>query len=289
MNDERPAAALLKSSTIGIVGVGLIGGSIAAALKKRGFNGRIIGIGRNSARLQDAQAAGLIDEFTTDVGTVAAECDIIIFCTPVDRIACGVMTAAAKSLPGTLITDAGSVKGSICRELDEKLPDGVTFIGSHPLAGSEKNGFQHADADLYVDQTCVVTPDIATPPEQLEQLTIFWETLGMIIVTMTAEDHDTALARTSHLPHVVAAALAATLSPENNDLAATGFADTTRIASGDPDLWTTILLANADAVSNSLSEYTQQLDEFQVAITNRDADVLKKLLEVAKRKRDDLD
>jgi len=288
MIDERPAATLLNS-TIGIIGIGLIGGSITAALKKRGFNGRIIGIGRNSARLQDAQTAGLIDEFTTDVGTVAAECGLIIFCTPVDRIAYGVITAAAKSSPGTLITDAGSVKGSICRELDGKLPDGVTFIGSHPLAGSEKNGFEHADADLYVGRTCVVTPDIATPPEQLLRLMRFWETLGMIVVTMTAEGHDTALARTSHLPHVVAAALAATLSPENNDLAATGFADTTRIASGDPDLWTAILLANADAVSNSLSEYTQQLDEFQVAITNRDADVLKKLLEVAKRKRDDLD
>ena len=111
----------------------------------------------------------------------------------------------------------------------------------------------------------------------------------MIVVSMTAEDHDAALARTSHLPHVVAAALAATLSPENDELAATGFADTTRIASGDPELWTAILLANADAVSNSLSEYTQQLDEFRAAIVNRDADVLKNLLEEAKRKRDDLD
>ena len=289
MNDERPAATLLKSSNIGIVGVGLIGGSIAAALKKRGFNGRIIGIGRNSVRLQDAQTAGLVDEFTTDLTDAAAKCDLIIFCTPVDRIAYGVITAAAKSSPGTLITDAGSVKGSICRELDGRLPGGVTFIGSHPLAGSEKNGFEHADADLFVGRTCVVTPDIATPPEQLERLTRFWETLGMIVVSMTAEDHDAALARTSHLPHVVAAALAATLSPENDELAATGFADTTRIASGDPELWTAILLANADAVSNRLSEYTQQLDEFRAAIVNRDADVLKNLLEEAKRKRDDLD
>jgi prephenate dehydrogenase len=288
MNDERPAATLLEK-TIGIVGVGLIGGSIAAALKKRGFGGQIIGIGRSAARLQEAQAAGHIDEFTTDVAEAAANCDLMIFCTPVDRIVDGVITAAAKCSPGTLITDAGSVKGSICRALDEKLPDGVTFIGSHPLAGSEKNGFEHADADLYVGRTCVTTWDIATPQELVERLTLFWESLGLDVVVMTARDHDAALAETSHLPHVVAAALVAALSAANRNLAASGFADTTRIASGDPDLWTAILLANAEAVSASLTGYMQQLDEFQTAITNRDADVLKKLLQVAKRNRNNLE
>lgn len=287
MNDELPAAALLEN-TIGIVGVGLIGGSIAAALKNRGFGGRIIGVGRSSARLQEAQQAGLIDEYTTDVAEAAAECDLMVFCTPVDRIAFGVITAAANCLGGTLITDTGSVKGSICRELDGKLSEGVTFIGSHPLAGSEKNGFENSDAELFVGRTCITTWDVTTPSVQVERLTRFWESLGLNVVTMTPDDHDAALAETSHLPHVVAASLAAALSVANRKLAATGFADTTRIAAGDPDLWTAILLANAEAVSNSLSGYTQQLDEFRTAIANRDADVLNNLLQVAKRNRNDL-
>lgn len=275
-----------QERTLVIVGVGLIGGSIAAALRKRKFAGQIIGVGRSARRLDDARDAGLIDFGTTELADAAARADLMVFCTPVDRIADGVLSAIPHCRPDTLITDAGSVKGCICRELSQPSADGVTFIGSHPLAGSEKNGFEHADADLFVGRVCVVTPGETTPRDSFRRLTAFWQSLGLTVLEMSPSDHDRALAETSHLPHVVATTLAAALSDSNRSLTSTGFADSTRIAAGDPDLWTAILLANADAVVQSIDVYAGGLGKFRAAIANRDADVLKNLLEVAKRKRD---
>lgn len=288
MVDEH-AADSQEFNTIAIVGVGLIGGSIAAAVRKRGRSERIISVGRNSDRLKQAREADLIDTWTTDVAEAASEADLMIFSTPVNMIAAGIKSAASHCSSGTLITDAGSVKGSICRDLSGQLPQGVTFIGSHPLAGSEKSGFEHADADLFEGRVCVVTPDDSTPRDQLQRLTNFWQSLGLTVVEMTPQDHDRALAATSHLPHVVATALALGLSDSNRKFSASGFADTTRIAAGDPDLWTAILLANADALLPSLDSYTHLLGEFRSAIAEGDVGALKKLLQVAKTNRDALD
>ncbi|MEX2286640.1 MAG: prephenate dehydrogenase [Planctomycetaceae bacterium] len=275
--------------TVVIVGVGLIGGSIAAALKSRGFRGKIVGVGRDRKRLADAQSAGLVDVGTLDLAEAAADADLFVFCTPVDRIAAGVHEAARWCRTGTLITDTGSVKGSICHALSSGLPGGATFIGSHPLAGSERQGFEHADADLFEGRVCVVTPDVDTPAEPLRHLESFWQSMGCAVVKLSAADHDRALAETSHLPHAVAAALAATLSPGNRQLAASGFCDTTRVAAGDPDLWTAILLANSDEMAERLSAFGDKLDEFAAAIAKRDEAVLKRLLQQAKTARESVD
>jgi len=283
---ESPPAPSISEPAVAIVGVGLIGGSIAAALRQRGFCGKILGVGRTASRLEAAQAAGLIDTGTTDLSTAAAEASLMVFCTPVDRIVEGVLEAAKTCRAGTLLTDAGSIKQTICDELSTRLPSGVTFIGSHPLAGSEKQGFEHADADLFLGRVCVVTPDETTPPRSLEQLRSFWEFLGNRVVEMTPAQHDQILARTSHLPHVVAAALAGTFSDLPAELTAGGYRDTTRIAAGDPDLWVSILLGNAEAVVCGLDRCGAKLVEFRDAITNRDAAALKSLLETAKRNRD---
>lgn len=274
--------------TLAIVGVGLIGGSIGLALKKRGFRGPIIGVGRSAERLAAARDAGVIGEFATEANA-AARADLIIFCTPVDRIAEGVVQLASHCLAGALITDAGSVKGSICRELHGRMPDGVTFIGSHPLAGSEKQGFEHADADLFEDRVCVVTPVGGEPVEQIERVAQLWRAVGMRVVEMSPQEHDRALAETSHLPHVVAAALAATLQESNRPLAASGFADTTRIAAGDPALWTPILLANSTAVAESLRRYSKLLEEFQAALSRGDEQSLGELLAAARERRNSLE
>ena len=266
--------------------MGLIGGSIAAALKRRGFPGRVLGVGRNPDRLSAAQSAGLIDGFGENVSDLSA--DLWVFCTPVDRIVPGVMTVRAQAGATTLITDAGSVKREICECLRGELPEGVEFIGSHPLAGSEQRGFEHADADLFVNRLCVLTPGPFTSKEQLARLRDFWTFLGMRIVEMDAGEHDRALAETSHLPHLIASALAATLDDKNAHLAATGFADTTRIAAGDPDLWTAIFLQNVEGVSEALGRFIDQLAEFREALTQRDADALHQLLASAKSKRDKL-
>lgn len=284
-----PFSPETSTETVAIVGVGLIGGSIAAALRERRFGGRILGVGRSAARLKQAQAAGLIDAGRTDPAAAAEEADLIVVCTPVDCIAEHVRTAAARCPPGTLITDAGSVKQSICRALDGVLPRGVTFIGSHPLAGSEKQGFEHARADLFENRVCVVTPDEATPADQLARLTAFWRALGLHVLELSAEEHDRALARTSHLPHVAAAALVSQLPDDERVLTATGFRDTTRIAAGNPDLWTAILLNNVEPLREALDRYAERLADFRSALAGHDSAALKNLLAQAKRVRDSLD
>lgn len=274
-------------NTIAIVGVGLIGGSLAAAIKQRRPAATVIGVGRDAARLAKAQAAGLIDELATDLGSAAARSDLLIFCTPVDRIVAGVREAARSCRPGTLITDAGSVKGTICHELAAGLPAGVEFLGSHPLAGSEKQGFEHADPQLFVGRICVLTPVSATKPETVGRIGRFWGSLGALGIEMSPEYHDRALAQTSHLPHVVAAALAGVIGPETlGTLAATGFRDTTRIASGDPDLWTAIFMANAEPVLAEMRKFEQSFAAFRDALAARDSARVKELLATAKAQRD---
>lgn len=280
------ATSAQRQPTVAIIGVGLIGGSIAAALKKRRRAERVFGVGRTLSRLEKARAAGLIDAGTSEVGEAVPDADLVVVCTPVDRIADDVRAAAAYCRPGTLLTDAGSVKGAICRALAGGLPDGVTFIGSHPLAGSEQQGFEHADAGLFEGRLCVITPEGKASTADRERLTAFWEGLGMNVVETSPDEHDRALAATSHLPHVAAAALAALLAEDNGAFASTGFRDTTRIAAGDPNLWTPILLSNREAVLQCLGEFQNLLAEFRDALEKEDTTALKNLLEVAKRNRD---
>ena len=285
---QQTARAPSRFDRIAIVGVGLIGGSIAAAIKARGLAWTVIGAGRHPARLEAARQAGLIDLPASNLTAAARDADLIIFCTPVDRIVAGVREAADSCPPGCTITDVGSVKGPICRDLAGGMPSGVEFIGSHPLAGSEKAGFEFADPQLFAGRVCVLTPVPATTPAALVRLREFWSGLGATVVEMSPAEHDRALAETSHLPHLVAAALAATLSDQNRSLAATGFRDTTRIAAGDPDLWTGIMLANADELLRSFDRHRTVLDELRVALATRDAAALHGLLERARLNREAL-
>ncbi len=288
------SAGLHSDLSVAIAGVGLLGGSIAAALKRRGLARRVIGIGRSAGRLQAAVDAGLLDGFTTDLQENDRDWNLVIVGTPVDRIAEDVRAIAAVSRPGTLITDVGSVKEPILKSLGldsaEPMPlaDGVEFVGSHPLAGSEKRGFEAARANLFENRVTVITPAASNTSDAILRVRAFWESLASRVVTMTAADHDRALATTSHVPHIAAAAVAAILQPSQRDLAATGFRDTTRIAAGDPDLWVAILLANADAVLSSLRDLSDSLQSFDAAIRTRDADQLRSLLQDAKEKRDAL-
>ncbi len=275
-----------QPETVAIVGVGLIGGSIAKALKQRGYDGSVVGIGRNQQRLDAAKGIGLIDVGCTQLSQGVAQAGIVVVCTPVDRIVDDVRALAPYCSPGTLVTDAGSVKQVICTSLAGALPQGVTFIGSHPLAGSEKQGFEFADADLFEGRVTVVTPTADTPPARLARLRAFWESLGSAVLELSPADHDRVLAQTSHLPHVVAAALASAIEDHNAALAATGFRDTTRIAAGDPNLWAAILLANADEISTALDSFGSRLAALADAIARRDGSALKKLLTAAKTARD---
>lgn len=291
---SQPPNSLPHEETVAVVGVGLIGGSLAAALRQRKVARHVIGVGRDASRLEAARQAGLIDEGSTDLAEVARRANLIVFCTPVENVVDGVRTAlaglasASASQPATtplLLTDAGSVKGPICRE----LADVPNFIGAHPIAGSHRQGFGAADAKLFKGRLCVLTPQSTAAANHVARLERFWQSVGMRTVTMTPDDHDAALAMTSHLPHVVAAALAGILTPANRSFTGTGFRDTTRIAAGDPSLWTGILLNNAAHVIDSLEDMQQRLEAFRAAIKLGNTDLLRQLLEEGRTSREALD
>lgn len=271
--------------TVAVVGVGLIGGSLAAALRQRRVCRTVIGVGRDATRLEQARRLELIDEISTDVAEVAHRADVIVFCTPVDRVAEGVLRAVAKIRPGTLMTDAGSVKQPIC----DALADVNSFIGSHPIAGSHRQGFAAADANLFSGRLCVLTPLPSSERADVSRLAHLWQSIGMKTVEMSPGDHDRALAMTSHLPHLIASALARTLSESNRPLTGTGFRDTTRIAAGDPELWTGILSQNSQHVIAGIDAVQQQLAEYRQALDAGNVERIRQLLQEGQQRRASLE
>lgn len=271
-------------NAIVIIGVGLIGGSIGAAVKQRGTARSVIGVGRNRDRLDAAIEAGVIDSAATDIDAIDTA-DLVVVCTPVDRIADDVRRAAALG-PGTLITDAGSVKGCILDELRGALPEGVCFVGAHPMAGSEKTGWENGRADLFADRLCVLTPADDSPPQAVDSVENFWQSLGMRTLRMSGGEHDRAVAATSHVPHVAAAALVSLINDANAALASTGFRDSTRIAAGDPALWVPILSGNKSAVTDHLDAFIAQLTTYREALNNGDTELIERLLTIARQRRE---
>jgi prephenate dehydrogenase len=274
--------------TLTIVGVGLIGGSIGLAARRRQLARHILGAGRQQASLDRAMAVGAIDAGLLDASAAVHRADIAVFCTPVDQIVDQVLAAAPGCRPGTLLTDAGSTKAAIVQELEPRMPAGVAFVGSHPLAGSEKRGPDHADARLFEGRLTLVTRTPYTDPAALERTTGFWEALGARVLVIDPEEHDRAVAMTSHLPHLLAAALAGVLPPELRELTATGFRDTTRVAAGDPSLWMAIFVQNRAAVLEALRLVDGCLDQFRAALEAGDGQLVHALLTRAKKVRDAL-
>ncbi len=281
---------------VAIVGVGLIGGSIGLALRQRGLAEEVIGIGRRAASLEKAVALGAVDRGTTNLVEGVAEADLAIVTTPVGTIVDAVRSIA-KASTRAAITDAGSTKAEICRTLRQPLAEDpeaspaapARFVGSHPLAGGHRTGPEHARGDLFDGRTVVITPDDDTPPGLVLRFQEFWQSLGAEVTLLAPQEHDRALAATSHLPHLVAAALAAATPEEWLRLAATGWADTTRIAAGDPQLWTQIFGQNRTAVLDALRRFEHRLAQFEDAITTADPAALSAQLQEAKRLRDALD
>ena len=278
----------MRLHVLTIVGVGLIGGSIGLAARRRGLVPRVRGVGRNQASLDRARALGAIDETFLDLDRAVAGADLVVFCTPVDRIAAQALEAAPHCSPGAVLTDAGSTKATIIHAVEGKLPAGVTFVGSHPLAGSEKRGPEAADVNLFQDRWTVLTPTETTDSAALGRVAAFWHGLGSRTRIMSPEDHDRALALTSHLPHLVASALAGLLPNEWRELTASGFRDTTRTAAGDPALWSAIFDHNRPALLAALSRLEDRLREFHAALVTADHVAVFDLLAHAKEVRDAL-
>jgi prephenate dehydrogenase len=278
---------MFRIDKLTVVGVGLIGGSVALAARRRGAAARVTGVDRRPAALTQAVERGLLDESATDLASAVAGAEVVVFCTPVDHIAPAALAAAPHCRPGALLTDAGSTKAAILRELAGRLPPGVSFVGAHPLAGSEKQGPEYARADLF-DGRLVVLTHSASNDNALSRARAFWEALGARVEVMGAEEHDRAVALTSHLPHLAAAAVAGVVPPELLGLTATGFRDTTRLASGDPALWAAIFLSNRPAVLAALERLGGQLECFRQALSADDRGQLEALLREGKQVRDGL-
>jgi prephenate dehydrogenase len=267
---------------LGIVGVGLLGGSLALAARGRKVVHGVVGTDRLPGVLARAVERGLIDEALPTPEAVAARADLTVFCTPVDQIASQALAAAPHARG--ILSDVGSTKAAIARALAH-VPH---FVPAHPLAGSEKAGPEYARDDLFRGRLVLLTPTANTDASALERVRAFWQGLEARVECLDADEHDRALALTSHLPHLVASALAGILPPEWATLTASGFRDTTRLASGSVELWRAIFLHNRDALREALSRLRTQLDRYDDALATADAERLSALLEAAKSVRDGL-
>ncbi len=250
--------------TVGIVGVGLLGGSIGKALQLDSRVRRIIGVGRSEERLDEAIKLGAITESTTEFESVASECDLIFICTPVAQIAESLPHILTLAKPDCTVTDVGSVKNAICNAAG----DDPRFVGAHPMAGSEQSGARSSRADLFNEATWAITPLEHTGKEHFIKVRTVAQKLGASTIIMSPDAHDRAVAVTSHLPHAIAtslmrlASLRSQSAPEIMQLTAGSFADTTRVAASSPELWTEIFVQNRHAIIESLLSYRTEIDGF---------------------------
>jgi len=265
--------------TLAIVGVGLIGGSIGKAAKERGIAAQIVGIEANAASAEWALANGLIDR-VADV--VPEQADLIALCVPSDLVSDWVVKLADHRAP---MFDVGSVKGPIVEAIAARQSVPGQFLPCHPISGSEKSGPQAADATLFDGCTLVMTPLEQTTAESQRACTEFWQALGASVVRMSPQDHDAALAATSHLPHLLAFAYMAQVSDEHLPLTGGGFRDFTRIAAANPELWWRIMRLNRGALSEALDDYSQNLAALVAALEQGDEATGLALIRAAARKR----
>lgn len=253
-----------------VVGVGLLGGSLGLALKQRGLCTRVRGVGRNTSTLETAQRLGAIDDIHTDLREAARDSDIIVLCTPVVAVNEKLDELRDCIGPDTVVTDVASTKAEICRHAEDTWPLPLRFIGSHPMAGSEKFGPEHATPTLYEGSVTLVARCPDADPGALETVRGLWSAVGSRVVDMDPQIHDALLARTSHIPHIVAACIAelAANAGDVTNVVGNGFRDVTRIAAGRPELWRDICLTNRDAILEGLLRLGERLDEVRRMIAN---------------------
>jgi prephenate dehydrogenase len=276
---------LEPSGTVTIVGVGLIGGSIGLAIRARGAGCRVVGVGRDEARLDDACRLGAIDAGTTDLARGVDGAEVVVICTPVDRISADAILAARESAAGALITDAGSTKRAIVEAVEADDLARSKFVAAHPIAGSERQGVIHARGDLFAGRVCVLTPTDRTPSPLLARARAFWGGLGCRVIEIDPASHDAHLARTSHLPHAIAAAMATLVGPDLMAMAGGAYRDVTRVAGADPAIWAPIFLENRRAVLDALEDFGGSLEEFRSALEAGDGARLSAWWQAARRNR----
>lgn len=271
-----------------VFGIGLLGGSFARALRQHGLTSTIIGCGRTEANLHRAKALGIIDFWTTEPSDAVLDADLVLLATPVPTFSALVSGFRSSLKRGCLVTDVGSVKGSLVADIEGLMPEGACYVGSHPIAGGEASGCEASRADLFEGARCILTPTAATDSAALAAVAALWQALGMETVQMDPERHDEIYAMVSHFPHVAAYALVNTVA-ETDALAlafaGSGFRDATRIALSPPELWQGIVLANRSAVLKSARQFRRELDRVIAALELQDATALEVLFSRAQMAR----
>ena len=282
----------MRFKNISIVGLGLLGGSLALAIKHRRLGGHVRAFVRRHDSVEHAKRLEIADVVTLDLKEAVQGADLIILCTPLLQM----RELAAQMRPslsqGAIVTDVGSVKASVVQEIEPLVRAvGAEFVGSHPMAGSEKTGLSAANANLFDAALCLVTPGYHSTPGAIAAVEQFWQSVGARPLRMTPELHDDLVSRSSHLPHVVASELANyVLSPthpkEQTSVCANGFRDTTRIASGSPEMWRDIAMANRKNLGRVLGVFIEDLQEFQLALERGDINAIEEFFAQAKKRRD---
>jgi cyclohexadieny/prephenate dehydrogenase len=267
-----------------VLGLGLLGGSVAAAAKQRGLAREVVGAARRLGPLERACAAGIVDSVASPIDAVVGA-DFVVLGTPVGSMTKVVAEVVSNLEPGCIVTDVGSVKVSVFDTLPGLLPDGVEYVGCHPMAGSHLRGPDHARADLFEGATCVVTPRVGQDPSAVERVEDFWRALGARVTRRTPAIHDEEVAWVSHLPHLLAFAFAESLrsAPDGvGELAGSGFRDFTRIAQSDAELWGEILSLNSKALSGPLNHFSESLARLARLLEEGDAEALEQFLNQAR-------
>ena len=282
----------MKWNKISLMGLGLLGGSLGKAIIAGNHAQKVAGFVRRSEAVDEALETEVVHEASTKLDEITQDADLIILCTPILKMRPIVEAMIPHLKPGAIVTDVGSAKGYLVRELEPIISRaGGVFVGSHPMAGSERQGMAHADPDLFSGATCVLTPSGQTPPGATEKVSKLWERVGGIPVIMKPDQHDQLVAQCSHLPHLVAALLAhSTLSPDQGDrqasLCSSGFRDTTRVASGSPEMWGDIISTNKEALVKSLETHESQCQNLRHWIQSDNQDAILAWLNESKQWRD---
>lgn len=264
---------------IAIIGVGLIGGSFALALKKRGFKGKITGMGRNTKNLSKAKKLGIIDSYTTEFTEGVKDADLIMLAVPVGQFETILKNIRRNLKKGAIVTDVGSVKAQIVKKLEPLMPKDVYFVGAHPIAGKECSGVTCASADLYQNAKCIITPGRDTNNTALKKVISLWKTVGAKTMLMDPEEHDVIFSAVSHLPHVVAYALINGILKVDEAIlhhGGKGLRDMTRIAKSPAGLWRDICSHNKKNILKSLKMFSSSISHITKLIERSDWQGLEK-------------
>lgn len=280
-----------RFNRIAVLGVGLLGGSFALALRKRGLCRTITGYSRSAETLRKAVEMGIIDAAAADPASACREADLVLVAVPVGSFLDLIEKARPGLRKGAVVTDVGSVKGRLVFDMEAAMPEGVHFVGSHPITGSDRSGVEHADAGLFDGARCIVTPTEGTDPAALDAVSALWKALGSDVVFLDPDVHDRIYAAVSHLPHLVAYAVmsaVAEIDPASLGYAGNGFRDLTRIAASSPELWADISLMNRENLLAHLGTFEKNIAAVRALLERTDREGLLGFLRKAQALREEI-